>query len=115
MTTYKIENNIPIPAPRSTGIKETLKKLRVKQSFVISRKEIKSKEFSPPYQAAKELGNNPTQAIIVGRIKMKENMKNKKWFTNGIEDLFIETCPEGFYSGRSKNRKEKCLATSQQK
>jgi hypothetical protein len=50
---------------------------------------------------------NPTKNIILGREKMRKNMKNKKWFTNGEKDVFSEVCPEGYYNGRSKNRKVK--------
>jgi len=39
--------------------------------------------------------------------KMIQTLKKKKWWTNGIEDIFSESCPEGYINGRSKNRKVK--------
>jgi hypothetical protein len=55
---------------------------------------------------AKYLGNNPTEAMIIGRIKMRESLKKKKWFTNGEKDVFTEICPEGYKAGRTNNRKD---------
>ena len=33
--------------------------------------------------------------------KISENLKKKRWYTNGIKDVFSDVCPDGFVSGRS--------------
>ena len=33
--------------------------------------------------------------------KISETLKKKRWYTNGIKDIFVEKCPEGFVAGRS--------------
>ena len=35
------------------------------------------------------------------KLKMSEKLRNKRWYTNGVKDVFVEKCPEGFVSGRS--------------
>lgn len=55
---------------------------------------------------------NPMNSEI-NKQKMIQTLKSKRWYTNGTHDVFTVSCPEGYYAGRSKNRKVKSNACSQ--
>lgn len=52
---------------------------------------------------------NPMNSEI-SKQKMIQTLKTKRWYTNGINDVFTVNCPEEYYAGRSKNRKVKANA-----
>lgn len=39
--------------------------------------------------------------------KISIAFKGRKWWTNGIRDILVKECPEGFYPGRTLTRKNK--------
>ena len=47
--------------------------------------------------------------------KRKESLHKLRWFTNGVEDIRAEVCPEGFHVGRTykmtTETKSKCSQT----
>ncbi len=55
------------------------------------------------------INNNPMKDDK-SKQRMINTLKNKKWFTNGIDDVFCEYCPDGYINGRTKNRKVKTNA-----
>ena len=40
------------------------------------------------------------------KLKMSESMKGHYWFNNGIKNVFVKECPEGFVRGRLKKVKQ---------
>jgi len=46
-------------------------------------------------------GKERTEEI---RNKISETNKNKRWFNNGIEHVFVEECPDGFMVGMLKRK-----------
>lgn len=47
-----------------------------------------------------------TPKIIAGRIRMRDTLRNKRWFKNEITCVFTETCPPGFVPGRLPRKKK---------
>jgi len=55
----------------------------------------------------KMLGNKNPMKNSDSISKMKEKLSKKHWFTDGMNDVFVEMCPAKYTPGRSKNRKAK--------
>jgi len=55
----------------------------------------------------RKIGDGNRRKILTE--KQKEILRNiavgRKWFTNGIKDVFVYECPIGFYPGRTKYKR----------
>lgn len=85
--------------------------LRIQHSKIISKSRIgmkHSKETKQKLREAKLGSKNPRY----GKHYLKDEpayikLKSRHWYTNGVEEIFTQNCPEGFYAGRSKKFKER--------
>ena len=50
----------------------------------------------------------------IRQTKLNSNMPDLHWYTNGIKDLMAESCPDGFYPGRSSEEKKRWYTDGKQ-
>lgn len=67
----------------------------------LRRSEMKGFRNKGTFYKGQEAWNKGKICRQFAKFREKNGMYQKRWFTNGIEDVVSDACPEGFWPGRS--------------
>lgn len=81
---------------------------QTKEKIGMSRRGEKHPMFGKTGEENPFFGRKHTEeSLRIMSEKASKNNRGKKWWTNGEKDSFSKECPDGFYRGRSANKKNK--------
>lgn len=101
------ETKMKISEARKGMIRSVSTKRKISKAM---KGKLKSEEHRRNLSEAKK-GKKRSLFTEVTKLKMSEShkgkssgVKGKKWWTDGVNNILVEICPEGFHSGRTINR-----------